>query len=165
MDSSRSPRVVAVLDCDPDTTEMIKTWLEFKGIVVAVGNLFEFRLGKDDLMEFLRRTRPDVIVYDLGPPYETNYDYLQKIREHPAFPDCKVVITTSNSNAVKALLGVHAIEILGKPYDLQALAEAVQADGPTAPSDYASGNGDGDLRKQGDRRTGTERRAGDAPVH
>lgn len=163
MTSSRTPRVVAVLDCDADTTEMIKTWLEYKGIIVATGNLNEFRLGKDDVMQFLERTRPDVIVYDLGPPYETNYDYLLKLRDHPAFPQCRVVITTTNAIAVHALLGVHAIEILGKPYDLETLAQAVQVDGLSAPVD--PGDGHDDLRKQADRRTGTERRAGDPPVH
>jgi CheY-like chemotaxis protein len=123
---SQPRRIVAVLDSDPDTTEMLKTMLEFAGMVAATGSLIDFRLGKADLMEFLTRTKPDVILYDLGVPYEANYHFLTKAREDPAFPQCPIVLTTTNARAVEALVGVHALEIVGKPYDLNALVEAVR---------------------------------------
>jgi len=154
---------VAVLDSDPDTTEMLKTWLEFNGLVVATGNLTDFRLGKDDLLDFLERTAPDIIVYDLGPPYETNFDYLRKIQNHPSFPACRVVVTTTNARVVETLFGIQAIEILGKPYDLGAIVNAVSAE----PEPQVLPNGDAgqverrsDDRRHGDRRLG-DRRHGD----
>jgi CheY-like chemotaxis protein len=157
-------RVVAVLDSDPDTTELLKTLLEVAGMVVATGSLIDFRLGKDSLLAFLERTKPDVIVYDLGLPYESNYHYLQKMREDPAFPQCGLVITTTNARVVEKLLGVHAIEIHGKPYDLDALLNAILTATPTSslPDKAAPDEAN---RRHGERRH-TDRRthdAGDGP--
>jgi CheY-like chemotaxis protein len=168
MTTTPPPRVVAVLDSDPDTTEMLKTMMEFAGMVAATGNLIDFRLGKDDLIAFLQRTKPDVIVYDLSPPYESNYHYLQKVREDPRFPRCGLVITTTNARAVESLLGIQAVEIFSKPYPLDGLVRAVQSatvDVPTA-SVHTPGterrNGD---RRGGDRRTSDGRGASGPPVH
>lgn len=163
MTSSPQPRVVAVIDSDPDSTELIKTILEIHGMVAATGSLIEFRLGKASLLEFLQRTTPDVIVFDLGLPYEANYRFLQKSIEDPAFPKgCGIVLTTTNARVVETLLGVRAVEILGKPFDLEQLVNAIQSARPAhehvqnSRPDEIDVNG-GERREQ-ERRTGTERR-------
>lgn len=130
---ANSPRVVAVLDSDPDTVEILKTILELDGFVVVTGDLNEFRLGKEDLNAFLERTQPHVIVYDLGLPYESNWHYLQTARRTAAFTRAGLVITTTNQEVVRRLFGVHAIEILGKPYDLGLLVAAVKSACPEKP--------------------------------
>ena len=165
MESSQR-RVVAILDSDPDTTELLKTMLEVAGMVAATGSLIDFRLGKDSLLAFLERTKPDVILYDLGLPYESNFHYLQKMLEDPAFPACGLVITTTNARVVEKLLGVHAIEIHGKPYDLDALVQAVLTATPTSalrstdPPEGDRRNGD---RRHGDRRVLDARHDPDYP--
>jgi CheY-like chemotaxis protein len=168
MTSAKPPRVVAVLDSDPDTTEMLKTMLEFAGMVATTGSLIEFRLGKDSLIAFLQRTKPDVIVYDLGPPYESNYQYLQKVREDPEFPRCGLVITTTNARAVESLLGVQAVEIFSKPYPLDGLVQAVQAAADAVPA-AAAGTPETERRRHDrravDRRTTDNRGDADVSVH
>jgi len=126
MASSDPPRIVAVLDSDPDTTELLKTVLELEGFVVALGSLIDFRLGKQDLAAFLARTQPDVIVYDLGLPYDVNWHYLQAQLERPEFARCGLVITTTNERAVAKLVTLPVVEIHGKPYDLTVLIDAVR---------------------------------------
>jgi len=156
------PRVVAVIDSDPDGTELLKTILEMHGMVVATGNLTEFRVGKANFLEFLQRVAPDVIVYDVGLPYEANYQFLEHARENPAFPRCGIVITTTNARSVERLLGVRALEILGKPYDLEVLVEAVRRAQPQAEMSFGgilSGTEPGDDERQMDeRRSGNDRR-------
>jgi DNA-binding response OmpR family regulator len=169
MHLSAKPLVVAVLDSDPDTLELLKSYFEIEGIAVATGSLIDFRLGKASLVEFLQRTTPDVVVYDLGPPYESNYNYLQKSRLEPGIPRCEFVITTTNARAVRGFLGIEALEILGKPYDLGRLVQAVRAAAngaaPATPSTR-----EGDERRHRDRRQ-KDRRANDtgpadrAPLH
>jgi DNA-binding NarL/FixJ family response regulator len=157
--ASVTPLVVAVLDSDPDTTALLKSCLEIEGLVVAIGNLTDFRLGRGNLIEFLQRAGPDVIIYDLGIPYEANATYLQKARQHPAFPRCGLVVTTTNPLAVQNLLGIQAVEILGKPYDLAALIHAVRAAAAgetpfTDPFPADTGARPFVERRRGDRRAG-----------
>jgi CheY-like chemotaxis protein len=164
-----TPRVVAVLDSDPDTTEMLKTWLEFEGMIAATGSLTEFRLGKEDLISFLTRIKPDVILYDVGVPYEANYLFLQKMRADPAFPHCGIVLTTTNAHAVETLLGVRALELMGKPYDLSRLSEAVRSatwsEDPVSPPRDANIERRNGERRASERRSGRNRRAAGPPVH
>src|SRR5688500_250641 len=122
-----SQTVVAVLDSDPDTLELLKTVLETDGFLVATGDLNQFRTGNDDLFAFVDRTHPDVIVFDLALPYESNWEYLRRAREHPGFSRPALVITTTNQPLVHRLLGAEDISILGKPYDVERLTEAVRA--------------------------------------
>jgi CheY-like chemotaxis protein len=166
MASSSQPRVVAVIDSDPDSIELIKTILEIHGMVAAIGSLIEFRLGKASLVEFLQRTTPDVLVFDLGLPYEANYQFLRKSMEDPAFPKCGIVLTTTNARAVETLLGVRAVEILGKPFDLEQLVDAIQsartADERLDQNHSADEEAIGGERREQQRRTGPDRRRGDA---
>jgi CheY-like chemotaxis protein len=151
-----SGRVVAILDSDPDTIEMLQMALEAEGFVVAAGNLHDLRAHEPDLLAFLERTRPDVILYDLSPPYEANWAFLQRARELPTFARSALVITTSNERAVRRFVSLPVVEILGKPYDLEVLTRAVRE----AISPASAGDHKGDRRQKEDRRAGDERRSG-----
>ena len=148
--------VVAILDSDPDTTEMLQIALESQGFVVVSGNLHNFRAHEQDLLAFLERTRPDVIVYDLSPPYAANWAFLRRVRELPTFARSALVITTSNERAVREFGSLPVVEIFGKPYDLDVLARAVrEAISPSPPRD----DQEHDRRQGEDRRTGDDRRS------
>jgi CheY-like chemotaxis protein len=152
--AAESPPLVVVLDSDPDTTEMLQMALQAAGFAVVTGNLHEFRTGEDDLLAFLERTEPDVILYDLSPPYEKNWTYLETMRQHPAFARPGLVITTTNKRAVEKLVSLPVVEIFGKPYDLDVLTSAVRT-ALTAPT---TSDGE-DRRRRDDRRTGDDRRS------
>jgi hypothetical protein len=71
-----------------------------------------------------------------------------------------VVITTTNASVLHELLGLDAIQIMGKPYDLEALVKAVQqaADDPDAAHDRTDpAQQSRDNRRHGDRRRGSAR--------
>ena len=152
--AAESPPLVVVLDSDPDTTEMLQMALDAAGFAVVTGNLHEFRTGEEDLLAFLERTDPDVILYDLSPPYEKNWAYLETMRQHPAFARPALVITTTNQRAVQKLVSLPVVEIFAKPYDLDVLTSAVR----TALTARTEGDGE-DRRRGGERRTGDDRRS------
>lgn len=158
-------RVVAILDSDPDTTEMLRMALEAEGFVVAIGNLHDLRGHEQDLLAFLERIRPDVILYDLSPPYEENWAFLQRVRELPTFARSALVITTTNERAVRRFVSLPVVEILGKPYDLDVLIQAMrQAISPAPPDDRKDRRRHGqDRRSKPEQRSGIDRRDGRPP--
>ena len=124
---------VAVLDTDRDTTDLLKAVLAIDGMVVTTANPLDFAHDPASVVEFLQRAAPDVIVYDLAFPYEETYRFLQEMRDDPRFPKCALVITTTNVRVVGSLPGTEAIEIVGKPYDVETLLKAIRASGGKVP--------------------------------
>jgi CheY-like chemotaxis protein len=70
-----------------------------------------------------------VIVYDIALPYDANWRLCQHIRSAPACQGVPFVLTTTNVAQVRAVSGAEEpiLEIIGKPYDLGMLVDAVAA--------------------------------------
>ena len=119
--------IVAVFNSSDDTVEMLRTVLEQKGIHTVPGNIPDLKRGELDFISFVEHHRPAVIVYDMSPPYETNWTFLRLVRSSEAAKRCRFVLTTTNKPALDTLVGqTDALEIIGKPYDLQRVVDAVQ---------------------------------------
>jgi len=73
----RGVRLV-VVDDEPDTREMLRTLLERCGAVVEVAG------SSAEGLTLLRRTRPDLLLSDLGMPGEDGYELIRKVRALPA---------------------------------------------------------------------------------
>jgi CheY-like chemotaxis protein len=86
----------ALINTTPDVVEMLKQVLERAGFFVATCFTFDIRDGCIDLEAFVRQHRPRVILYDLAPPYETNFRLFEHIRSMPALEDAQFVLTSMN---------------------------------------------------------------------
>ena len=80
----------------------------------------------------------DHAVLDIAIPYEENWRFLQLLMSSESMNGRKVVITTTNKRALEQLIGqkTEAHELVGKPYDLQAIVDAVQRAAGRTPAKH-----------------------------
>ena len=119
--------IIAVFNSSGDTVELLRAALEAQGLHTVPGHIADIKKGDVDFVAFVEHHRPAVIVYDISPPYETNWNFLRLLRSSQAVQDCQFVLTTTNRPALDRLVGeTDAIEIIGKPYDLDRVIAAVR---------------------------------------
>lgn len=125
--------LIAVFNASEDTVDCVTMFFEAKGYR-AIGETWAARdpLTPEAAEAFIARYHPDVVVFDVSLPYEANWNNFIEFRRHVNDRNVAVVLTTTNKRALTELIGsTNAIEILGKPYDLEQLAAAVRRALPT----------------------------------
>ena len=120
--------IIAVFNSSDDTVEMLRTALEADGLHTVSGHIGELKKGELDFVAFVEHHRPAVIVYDISLPYDTNWNFLKLVRSSLLAQSCRFILTTTNKPALDKLVGeTEALEIIGKPYDLDRVVAAVRA--------------------------------------
>ncbi|HEX6479895.1 MAG TPA: hypothetical protein VF043_13710 [Ktedonobacteraceae bacterium] len=127
MTSAPQPNVVAIINSNEDVVEAIRLILGDAGFVTIGAHLVDFKKGRRDLVAFLQEHDPRVIVLDIAPPYEENWNFFQLMKNSQAAKGRHFVLTTTNKKILEDLVGkTSTIELVGKPFDLDEIVEAVQ---------------------------------------
>lgn len=137
--------VVGLFNTSPDTVEMLRIVLEREGFIVVAAYTFQLRDGEVDIEALVRQHRLRVVVYDVAPPYDRNWRLFEHFKTMPAMQGITFVVTTTNIQRVRDVAGAgyKLHEIVGKPYDLQQIVDAVKA---ASGSDLVVPEGGGDHR-------------------
>ena len=122
------PPVVAILNSNDDLVELLRSLLEHAGFVTVTGHINEVRRGQLDLVNFVKQHEPNVIVYDLVPPYDRSWNYLDLLRESEPLRGRPFVLTSVNAARAAEVVGDSEMvyEIIGKPLDLDRVVAAVK---------------------------------------
>ena len=115
---------MAVINSNDDLVNLLRETLEDEGLNVVTTHIHDIKAGREDLPRFLAKHDPDVVVYDLAPPYADNWRFLGLLRG--AFGERGLVLTTVNRKALGRTVGrVDAHEIEGRRSDLSRVVRSV----------------------------------------
>ena len=121
-------RVVGCFNSSEDLLEMMRDALQAEGYQVVIAHVHDIERGRVDLRALLRDHDPRVIVWDLSPPYDQSWRFLDNIRHVDEMEGRCIVVTTTNKKAVEEIVHVSGVlEIVGRPFDLDELLRRVEA--------------------------------------
>ena len=136
MPDRQSQRVVALLNASEDTADMFQRMLAVLGVYRLVWcHLADVKKGEVDFAQFLAAHNPEVVIFDISPPYEENWQCYQTWRDSEAMQSRGGVLTTTNKARLDEVVGTdsRAIEIVGKAEDQQQLMAAIEHASRHAP--------------------------------
>ncbi len=119
-----SEPLIAVMNSSTDLVDILQTALEDDGFrtVTLVSTIAGGPVGP---LAFLRTYQPVAAVYSISPPYRESWQILQEVRRQ--WQGGHYVITTTNLGALRACVGpADAIELVGKPFDLDEITRALR---------------------------------------
>ena len=124
----RPAPLIAILNGTADILETLEECLRGEGYNTITAIVSEFKKGKEDFVEFMKRHNPALVIYDVPPPYDQNMTFLRLLLDTHAMDERCVLLTTTNKAQLERVTGEKAaIEIVGKPFDLNQLVEAIGA--------------------------------------
>lgn len=127
-DKKMAPKeTVAVINSNEDIVEAIQLILNDAGYHSVGGHVIDFKKGRKDFVAFFKEHTPNVIIFDIAPPYEENWNFFQLIKNVKEAEGAQFIITTTNKGMLERFAGkTDAIEIVGKPFDLEEILMAVK---------------------------------------
>ncbi len=135
-----APPRVAIINTSEELVELLRLVLEDAGFTHVAEDVLTFKRGAGDVAHFLTQHDPQAVIWDIALPYAENWGFFRELQAAGVFRGRGVVLTTTNRRALEELVGpTPTVEIIGKPYDLAELVQAVrtalaQQDAGTRPA-------------------------------
>jgi len=124
--------VVALFNASDDTIDMVQKLLSESGgeQTLIWCHFADLKKGVIDFGKYMVRHNPEVVIFDLSPPYDENWKYFKTMRDAKTMEGRGVVLTTTNKARLDEVLGEdsHALEVVGKTEDLQQIDAAIRAE-------------------------------------
>ena len=115
-------KAILVVDDDPNALDIVRTFLESRGYVVAVA-----KDGQEALAQ-LEAIRPALVLLDVMMPGMDGWEVARIIKNHPSFGNTRVVMLTARSDFADKHEGLRAgaDDYIVKPIQLRELGDRVE---------------------------------------
>jgi DNA-binding response OmpR family regulator len=127
-----SQGVVALFNASDDTIDMIQTLLTDAGGAQSLVwcHFADLKKGIVDFKKYLTKHNPEVVIFDISPPYDENWQFFKTMRDAEVMRGRGSVLTTTNKNRLDEVLGTdsHALEVVGKIKDMDQIQAAIKAE-------------------------------------
>jgi DNA-binding response OmpR family regulator len=126
--STHTKQVIALFNASDDTVEMVQRMLDATGFNCLVGCHFsDLKKGRVDFASYLDVHQPEVVIFDISPPYRENWRLFKTLRDGKAMEGRGLVLTTTNKERLDETVGTdsEAFEVVRKPYDLGQIKAAI----------------------------------------
>jgi DNA-binding response OmpR family regulator len=124
--------VVALFNASDDTFDMVEGLLKEaqSGQTLVSCHFSDLKKGLVNFTHYLEKHNPEVVIFDLSPPYDANWQFFKTMRDAEEMGDRGSVLTTTNKNRLDEVSGMdsHALEVVGRPKDLLLLGAAIAAE-------------------------------------
>jgi hypothetical protein len=121
--------IVALFNASDDTVDMIQLLLNGTNDAQRlVGCHFaDLKKGHVDFETYLTEHDPEVVIFDISPPYAENWQFFTTMRDADVMHGRGSVLTTTNKNRLDEVLGTdsYALEVVGRSKDLQQIRAAI----------------------------------------
>lgn len=117
---------IGIIESNDYISEMLKVLFQEEGFVVNAEYLLALKRDLGMYREFVSKYNPRVLLIDIPIPYEENWSFVQQLQNLPESQERGFVFLTSNKAKLEELVGeTAAIELVGKPFDLDEILTAV----------------------------------------
>jgi DNA-binding response OmpR family regulator len=117
-----SDTTVMVVDDDPNALDIVRTYLESRGYVVATAS------NGNDALALLEKVHPALVLLDVMMPGMDGWEVARVIKNHPTHSRTRVVMLTARSDFADKHEGLRAgaDDYIVKPIQLRELGERVE---------------------------------------
>jgi hypothetical protein len=128
--SKTSEGIVALFNASDDTIDMIQKLLTDAGAEQTLiwCHFADLKKGIVNFEKYMDRHNPEVVIFDLSPPYDENWKFFKTMRDAKTMKGRGMVLTTTNKNRLDEVLGEdsHALEVVGRKKDLDQIDAAIK---------------------------------------
>ena len=123
------PDVVVIINSNPDLVRLMRFAFESAGFVVFEYLIDGIRNGTEDLETLVEEHDPKVVIYDVAPPYDHNWNFLEHLRRGTHLKSRRFVLTSMNARRLREIVDVRdemIYEIVGRQEDIGEVVRAVK---------------------------------------
>ena len=122
--------IVALFNASDDTIDMVQTLLTKSGgeQTLIWCHFADLKKGIVNFEKYMDKHNPEVVIFDISPPYDQNWQFFKTMRDAKTMKGRGMILTTTNKNRLDEVLGEdsHALEVVGRPKDLNEIDAAIK---------------------------------------